>query len=77
MCGEKREGRDWLAIEQGVKAQDKVSSNCDPGDKRADKLSRGENKTLPLRLEKKSRDENLLLATVANSYLKENNFENV
>lgn len=50
--GEKGEGGGWLAVERGLKAKYKVLNNCDPGDKTASKLSRGENKILPLCLKK-------------------------
>lgn len=48
MWGKRGERRGWLAVERGVKAKYKVLNNCDPGDKTASKLSRGENKILPL-----------------------------
>lgn len=44
MWGKTGEERVWLAMERGVQAKYKVLNNCDPGDKTASKLSRGENK---------------------------------
>jgi len=53
MWGKRGGRRGWLVTERGVKAKYKVLNNCDPGDKAASKLSRGENKILPLRQKKK------------------------
>lgn len=55
--GKKGGGKRLASSGKGVKAKYKVLNNCDPGDKTASKLSREENKILPLCLKKKKNEE--------------------